>query len=70
MGEMTTFFLWIWRAKRDSGRGLNFSLKFGFDLFFFFFYDLLYLIYRLFSEIKGQKFSIGLLFFLFSFLGV
>ena len=35
VGEMTTFFLWIWRAKRDSGRGLNFSLKFGLAPFFY-----------------------------------
>ena len=63
MSEMTTFFLWVWRVKRDSGRGLNFSLKFGLALF----YDFLNLIYGFFffSKIKYQKFSMGIFFFFF-----
>ena len=35
VGEMTTFFLWVWRVKKNSGRVLGFSLKFGLAPFFY-----------------------------------
>ena len=61
MGEMSTFFLWVRRVKKDSGRGLSFSLKFGLAPFF---YDFLkFDLWAFFSEIKDQKFYVGLLFF-------
>ena len=70
VGEMTTFFLWIWRAKRDSGRGLNFSLKFGFDLFFFFFLICYIWFIGFFLRLNTKNFLLDFSFLFFLFLGV
>ena len=62
------FFLWVWRVKRDSGRGQRFSLiGLVWPFFYLFMIFLKNLIYGLFSKIKDQNFFVGLVFYFFFF---